>query len=181
MLNDLLNEIWRELEAGAGNNDHPYRTCSLATLAKSQSVRQRNVNLRELTGRQTLLFYTDARSAKIDQLTNSPFASVLFYNPDTNLQVTISGKVKIHTDDELWQEHKMKIEGRAVNDYNTKSPPGKKIKNPMDVRRTTDINFALLELIPDTIEYLKLRAEPNRLRALFEKDGENWEQTFLIP
>lgn len=181
MLNDLLNEIWREVKAGANSKDHPYRSCSLATLEDNKKVRQRTVNLRELTGRHTLLFYTDARSKKIEQLTEIPFASVLFYNPETNLQVTISGKVDIHKNDELAQEHKTKVDGRAVNDYNTKLPPGKKIKNPIDVRRTTDINFALLELIPDTLEYLKLRAEPNRLRALFKKDGEDWEQTFLIP
>lgn len=181
MLNDLLNEIWRELEAGAKTKDHPFNTCALATLGKTQRVRQRTVNLRELTTRHTLLIYTDARSAKMEHLENNPRASVLFYNPAINLQVTISGKVKIHTDDELWQEHKMKIDGRSVNDYNTKSSPGKKIKNPMDVSRTTDINFALLELVPETIEYLKLRTEPNRLRALFEKDAEGWEKTFLIP
>lgn len=181
MLTDLFKETWRELESGATSNDHSFSRCSLGTLESTEKVGQRTVNLREVTKNKTLLFYTDVRSAKVEQLEQRPLASALFYNPIINLQVTISGKVKIHTDDELWQDHRMKIEGRAVNDYNTKSAPGKKIKNPVDVQRTTELNFAVLELIPENIEYLKLRVEPNRLRALFKKNGENWDMTFLVP
>ncbi len=75
----------------------------------------------------------------------------------------------------------LKIEGKSINDYNTKSPPGKKIKNPLSVSRTTDLNFALLELKPDFIEYLKLKTDPNRVRAIFKKNEEEWDKTFLVP
>jgi pyridoxamine 5'-phosphate oxidase len=106
---------------------------------------------------------------------------VLFYNYRIHLQLLIRGIIKVHTNDELWQDHCMKIEGKSINDYNTKYPPGKKINNPLDVKRTKDIHFALLELIPESIEYLKLRDEPNRVRALFTKENDEWNKTFLIP
>lgn len=181
MLNDLFKETWKELECAVKENTHPFRVCSLASLESPELIKQRMVILREVTPENNLLFYTDIRSAKIAQLETNSYASVLFYNPKIKLQVFIRGTVTIHTNDELWQDHQLKIEGKSINDYNTQSPPGKRIKNPLKVQRTNQLNFALLELIPQTIEYLKLRSEPNRLRAIFIKTGEQWDKSYLIP
>ncbi len=181
MLIDLFNETWKELEDGTKKSGHPFRTCSLATSEISGGIRQRTVILRELTKKKTLLFYTDLRSAKIEQINKNPHGSILFYNPSIQLQVFISGKINIHSEDSLWNDHLLKIEGRSLNDYNTQYAPGKPIKNPIAVTRTKDLNFAVLELIPNTIEYLKLRDEPSRIRAIFKLTDEVWEKTFLIP
>lgn len=181
MLIDLFQETWKELEAVAKDPKNPFRVCSLATYEEGEGIKQRMVNFRELTSSRSLLFYSDARSAKINHLRKTPEASVLFYNPIIRLQVFIRGKMQIHTHDELWETHRLKIEGRAINDYNTLYAPGKKIKNPVSVTRTTDLNFALLELQPDVVEYLKLREEPNRLRAIFRRNQDEWEKTYLVP
>lgn len=169
------------MQCAAKEPKHPFTVCSLATITKNGDVKQRTVNFRKLTSSRSLLFYTDSRSAKVSHLHNNPSASVLFYNPVIQLQIYISGKVIIHTHNSLWEDHRLKIEGKSINDYNTKSPPGKKIKNPVSVKRTTDLNFALLELRPDFIEYLKLKIDPNRVRAIFKKNEEEWEKTFLVP
>lgn len=181
MLIDLFQETWKELECAAKEPMHPFRVCSLATVTNKGVVKQRIVNFRKLTSSKSLLFYTDSRSAKVNQLQNNPSASVLFYNPIINLQIYISGKVTVHTNDTLWEDHRLKIEGKSINDYNTKYPPGKKIKNPVAVKRTKELNFALLELRPEFIEYLKLKIQPNRVRAVFKKNEEEWEKTFLVP
>ncbi len=181
MLIDHLNETWRELRAGTTDEGHPFKVCSLATFEAQDYIKQRIVNLQEITPEKTLLFYTDERSSKVAQINNNPNASVLFYNYKISLQVIIRGIVKVHTNDDLWQDHRLKIEGRSINDYNTKYPPGKKINNPLAVTRTEEINFAVLEFIPESIEYLKLRAEPNRIRAIFTKENKEWDKTFLIP
>lgn len=181
MLFDLFNETWRALEDGTKKHAHPFRTCSLATSEISVGIRQRTVNFRELTKEKTLLFYTDYRSTKIEQVQKNPHGSVLFYNPKIQLQIFISGKFRVHSEDALWNDHILNIDGRSINDYNTQYAPGKPIKNPIAVARTKDLNFAVLELVPDTIEYLKLRDEPNRIRAIFNLKNEIWEKTFLIP
>lgn len=181
MINDLFSETWKELKCAVIDRNHPFRVCTLASFEEPGKIKQRMVNLREVTIDNTLLFYTDVRSFKVSQLKNKPHGSVVFYNPDSQLQISLRGKVEVHEDDELCEEHKFKIDGRSVQDYNTKYSPGKKIKNPMDVARTDDLNFAVLELFPEHVEYLKLRAEPNRLRANFTKTREGWEKTFLIP
>lgn len=181
MLNDHFNETWKELKAGSVEEGHPFKVCSLATFESPELVKQRIVNLREVTSDNTLLFYTDSRSSKIEQINKIPNASALFYNYKIKLQVILRGIIKIHSNDELWQDHRLKVEGRSINDYNTKYPPGKIINNPLDVRRTQDLNFCVLELIPENIEYLKLRDEPNRLRAVFTLENDKWNKTFLIP
>lgn len=181
MLIDLFKETWKELEEGTTKYGHPFRTCSLATSVISGGIRQRTVNLREITKEKTLVFYSDLRSTKIEQIKKNPKGSVLFYNPTIQLQICLSGVIKIHSEDSLWDDHIRTIEGRSINDYNTKYAPGKPIKNPIEVTRTKDLNFAVLELIPDTIEYLKLRDEPNRIRALFNLKDAVWEKTFLTP
>ncbi len=181
MLNDHFNEVWRELKAGTSDEGHPFKVCSLATFETQDHIKQRILNLREITQENTLLFYTDSRSSKIAQINKNPNASVLFYNYKINLQVIIRGIVKVHTNDELMQDHKLMVEGRSINDYNTKYSPGKKINNPLAVKRTQEINFAVLELVPESIEYLKLRDEPNRIRAVFSKEDEKWHKNFLIP
>lgn len=181
MLIDHFNETWRELKAGTLEEGHPFRVCSMATFETPEHIKQRIVNLREVTSDHTLLFYTDSRSSKITQIGNNPNASVLFYDHRIRLQVIIRGILKIHSNNELWQDHCIKIEGRSINDYNTFYPPGKKINNPLAVKRTQEINFAVLELVPENIEYLKLRDEPNRIRAVFTKENEEWTKTFLIP
>lgn len=181
MLLDIFNETWKELKCGTSVKGHPFRTCSLATNDPGAGMRQRIVNLREITDQQTLIFYTDVRSGKINHLQKNPHSSVLFYNADIKLQVMVQGKMIIHTDDEIWQNHMLKIEGKSINDYNTKYPPGKTIKNPVDVIRTKDLNFAVLELEPEVIEYLKLKAELNRLRAIFRKNQDDWDKTYLVP
>lgn len=181
MLKDLYAETWKELECGAKEKGHPYNYCSLATLEQPEAIKQRMVNLREVTSRRTLLFYTDSRSSKVSQIEKNSGGSALFYDPRVQLQIFVRGKIKVHNRDEIWQDHYLKIDGRSVNDYNTTSPPGKKIKNPISVRRSDELNFLVLELVPETIEYLKLRAEPNRLRAIFTKVGDSWDMTFLVP
>jgi hypothetical protein len=181
MLIDLYKETWKELECATKVKGHPFKYCSLATFDGSSGNRQRTVILRQVTENRTLIFYTDIRSGKIGHLRKSPSASILCYNPINKLQIFVKGDIDIHCDDEIWEDHKLKIEGKAINDYNTSYPPGKIIKNPVDLKRTKDLNFAVLELKPNFIEYLKLKAELNRLRAVFQKKDEIWEKTYLVP
>jgi len=181
MLNDLFQEAWKELKLASSSKEHPFNYFSLATAGKNASVRQRTVILRGVTENKSLLFYTDLRSTKIKQIRSNAKANGLFYNPKTQLQLIIKGTIIIHTDDDAWEEHKDKIDGRAVNNYNTLFPPGKPIKNPLKVERTNKLHFALLEFVPARIEYLKIKEDSNHLRARFRLEEGTWKETFLVP
>ena len=181
MLNDLYQDAWKELNFASSNKEHPFNYFTLATTGKNESIRQRTDILRGVTENKSLLFYTDLRSTKIKQIQTNPKVSGLFYNPKAQLQVIIKGTILIHTHNEEWEEHKEKIDGKAVNNYNTLFPPGKTIKNPLKVERTKKLNFAILEFIPARIEYLKIKEDSNHLRARFRLEDGIWKETFLVP
>jgi pyridoxamine 5'-phosphate oxidase len=181
MLNDLFQEAWKALNIAASGKEHPFNTCTLATVGKNAAVRQRTIAFRGITEDKNLLFYTDLRSTKIKQIEHNPKASVLFYDPKTHLQLVFNGDILIHTDDELWEEHKNRIDGKSINNYNSLLAPGSPIKNPFTVERTEDLNFGLLEFKSVRMEYLKFREDSYHLRARFRLDEETWKQTFLVP
>lgn len=181
MLNDLFQEAWKSLKEAASGKDHSFNFCTLATIGKNTSVRQRTVILRGITEDKSLLFYTDLRSTKIKQIEHNSSANGLFYDPKTQLQLVFKGNILVHTDDEIWEEHKDKIDGKAVNNYNTLLPPGKPIKNPFSVERTKNLNFGLLEFKPTKMEFLKLKEDSSHLRARYKLDEGIWKQTFLVP
>ncbi|TVZ28027.1 pyridoxine/pyridoxamine 5'-phosphate oxidase [Gillisia sp. Hel_I_86] len=181
MLNDLFQEAWTALKFAASGKEHPFNYCSLATAGKNGTTRQRTVILRGVTEEKSLLFYTDFRSTKIKQLKQNPKANGLFYDPKNQLQLIIKGNILIHTDDDAWEEHKDKIDGKAINYYNTLLPPGKPIKNPFSVERGKKLHFGLLEFKPVRMEFLKIKQDSNHLRARFRLDEGIWKQTFLVP
>ncbi len=181
MINDLFNEAVEDLRAAAKKEDHPFRYCSVASCDKAENLRQRTMVLRGLTDEENLLFYTDSRSLKIKHFKTNPHVSVLFYNPQKNLQLILKGKINVYRNNEEYHYHKSNIEGKAINNYNTRLAPGKKLNNPFNISRTTDLHFALLELVTQSIEFLKIRKDPNHLRALFTKTEGDWEKTFLVP
>lgn len=181
MLNDLFLEAWAALKFAASGKEHPFNFCSLATIGRKATVRQRTVILRGLTEDKSLLFYTDLRSTKIKHLKQNPNANGIFYDPKIQLQLIFKGEIIIHTNNELWDEHKSKIEGNSINNYNTQLAPGKPIKNPFSVERAEKLHFGLLEFKPLRMEVLKLKKDSNHLRARFWLEEGIWKQTFLVP
>ncbi|MGB8706167.1 MAG: pyridoxamine 5'-phosphate oxidase family protein [Gillisia sp.] len=181
MINDLFKEAITELKSAVKQNDHPFRYCSVASCDSAENLRQRTMILRDITDNEHLLFYTDSRSIKIKHFKVNTHVSVLFYDPKNNLQLVIKGKMKVYKNNEDYHYHKSNIEGKAVNNYNTRLAPGKKLNNPFNISRTTELHFALLELETQSIEFLKIRKDPNHLRALFTRKEKDWEKTFLVP
>jgi hypothetical protein len=181
MLNDLFLEAWTALKFASSGKEHPFNFCSLATVGNNATVRQRTVILRGITEDNGLLFYTDLRTTKVKHLRQNPKANGLFYDPKTQLQLIFKGDILVHTNNELWEEHKDKIEGKSINNYNTLLAPGKPIKNPLSVERTEKLHFGLLEFKPMRMEILKLKQDSNHLRARFRLEEGVWKQTFLVP
>ena len=69
----------------------------------------------------------------------------------------------------------------SKKDYTTNRAPGTSIKNPDDVGYEPKENyFCPVKLIPNTIEYLRLK-RPNHLRVLFSRNDIGWSGDFLVP
>lgn len=178
---DLLQNARNELVNGTVKKGHPFRYFTLAT-QNGQVPALRTVVLRKVQSNFVLVIYTDSRSRKIVELGLNPIVSVLFYHPVKLLQISISGRAKIILKGTEYEEAWNSIPLKSRKDYTTIQSPSRPIKSPDAVSYDNEVpNFALIKIIPETIEYLQLK-RPNHLRALFTKnEKEEWEGSFLCP
>lgn len=79
---DVRKAIWTHLrDAVVAANRHEWRTCVVATLAADNVPDARYVVLRDVDeARGHLVFYTDARSPKVEQLAAAPNATIVFHS-----------------------------------------------------------------------------------------------------
>ena len=176
----LFQQIKNELITGCEKKGHPYKYFTLATLWKGKPY-QRTVVLRKVQPDLQLVFYTDKRSAKVEQLKKNPSVSALFYHPTKMIQLQVEGKATVKEHPEMLRKIWKSIPAKAKKDYTTVLPPGVKTERPEELECLTEDNFfCLVEIEPTRLEYLKL-GQPHHLRVEYVKSGNTWEGTFLIP
>jgi pyridoxine/pyridoxamine 5'-phosphate oxidase len=180
MEQQFLDDCKGELVNGYVKRGHPFRYFALSTISNGKP-RQRTVVLRKVLPDFTLLFYTDTRSQKIQDIAENANVSALFYHPKKLMQVKLEGQAEIMTDTNELDSYWKNIPESSRKDYITHSAPSSPIANPDLV--SYDENqpyFTAIKIIPETIEYLKLK-RPNHLRILFTKEELEWRGQFLVP
>jgi|TARA_B110000238_G_scaffold200684_1_gene251809 pyridoxine/pyridoxamine 5'-phosphate oxidase len=178
--NQLLEEAKRELINGHSKKRHPFRYFVLAT-NENGKPRQRTVVLRKTLLDLSLVIYTDKRTQKIKDIQNNAAFSALFYDSKKLLQIRVEGKAELITDTEQIASYWHTVQAASRKDYTTNIAPGSPIINPDDVGYKPEENyFCPVKLIPNTIEYLRLK-RPNHLRVLFSRIDTNWSGEFLVP
>ncbi len=178
MLNDIFNDIINEVKFGYLKRKHPFKYCYLSSISQNKPV-LRTVVLRDMTENYNLIFFTDKRSSKVNQFKENPKAEVLFYHPKKMWQIKVGGIIKIVEEDKRIKHYKQKIQGASLKDYITKQKPSSPLKNPDELEYAEDVNFCVLELIPDYIESLQLK-RPNHIRCVFKKSND-WKGQFIVP
>lgn len=177
----ILNTIKNDFQHAVNAKKHPFRYCTLATSDNSGRPRLRTVVLRDFDTDWNFFIYTDKRSKKITHIIEQEWVSVLFYDPEKLCQVVVRAKALIVKDDNFIAKAWKEIPDASKRDYTTTQKPGEAIKNP-DVIDYLDNRhfFTILKLIPDKIEYLKLK-RPHHTRVCFKKNNNEWNGTFLVP
>ena len=176
----ILQQIKNELINGSVKRGHPFKYITLGTLF-GQIPHQRTVVLRKVQPNFHLLFYTDRRSAKVNQIKENSAVSALFYHPKKMIQLQIEGKAEIKENPELLQKIWKSIPDKSSRDYTTSFPPGTTNKNPEHIEYLVEDNhFCMVEIKPCHIEYLKLQ-RPYHHRIKFVRKGDDWNGTYLIP
>ena len=193
-LDGVLDNIWLMLEQGAVDMDDPFHWPVLGTNIEDgcslRTVILRKVNASE----RTLVCYTDARSAKVKEITNCPHTSWLFYDPKNKIQVRTSGYARLHAHDpyadRLWAD----ISTTSRLNYCTAQPPGTPAHTPssglpdfllhkIPTLLETEIgrkHFMAIAVQIFSIDWLLLRITGNR-RARFEWDEDKLSATWLVP
>ncbi|WP_373516815.1 pyridoxamine 5'-phosphate oxidase family protein [Pricia sp.] len=181
MTDTLFQELELELQNGTSKKGHPFRYCTLGTVGLGATARLRTIVLRKVSEDLQLVFYTDRRSKKIGHIKENNTVSLLFYHPKKLVQLKIEGSATLVSDTEELKKYWSGIPPANRKDYTTTSAPGSPISNPDSVEYLEDKNhFAIVEIEPSKIEYLKLQ-RPNHLRILFSKEDGEWNGSFLVP
>ena len=193
-LEGILDHIWYMLEQGATRSDDPFHWPVLGTAAGA-GCSLRTVILRQVKAPDRILVcHSDARSAKVQEITNCSQTSWLFYHPKKKIQLRIRGQATLHDHDSYADRQWSDTRITSRLNYCTSQPPGacidmpssglpdfllNKIPTLLQTERCRK-NFMVIAVHIVSIDWLHLKITGNR-RALFEWDNDRLRSTWLIP
>jgi pyridoxamine 5'-phosphate oxidase len=184
-LAELHVALWQELTRAPRDKHHEWRTPVLATV-DGDVADARTVVLREVdAASSTLLFFSDARAGKVEQLEAAPLGTVVMWSRRLSWQLRLRVALSAETDGlavatrwaQLWQSP-------AAQDYLSPLPPGAEVAGTNAPDETAALrsappergHFAVLRARVLSTDWLELHREGHR-RARFDADGARW----LVP
>jgi pyridoxamine 5'-phosphate oxidase len=190
----ILSEIWEMLKDGAEKSKSDFHLGIICTI-NNNKPKSRTVVLRKVDqNKNTLIFHTDNRSGKIDEINKNPNISWLFYSNESKIQLRLEGKASVHTDDELFEQQWASSKLISRKCYLIYDQPGSSIKEhdgcldqslagglPTEEQSEVGkVNFSVVETKIDSIEWLHLKAS-GHLRAKFILDKDRFKGEWLVP
>ena len=168
--------LWQELQQAAAQPGHEWRTMVLATMAGDEA-QARTVILREVdVEARELIFFTDARSAKVAQMQARPVGTLLCWSSRIGWQLRLRVQLDVQTSglkvSSRWARLKLTP---AAQDYLSPLPPGSPVAEPVAVDRESRNHFAVVTAKVLGIDWLELHADGHR-RARFGADAATWLQ-----
>lgn len=194
-LEDVRHEIWKSLLEAVDAKGHEFRYPVIATVSDGLPL-QRTVVLRNLfVSSRTLLFHTDSRSRKIQDLKNNPHLNWLFYDSTRRIQIQLHSRAIIH--DAGTELHENEWSSTSLPErliYFVANAPGTPIEHPDKIwldqigkspgePEDVDVGkpfFRVVTAEVDTMDWLQLYTE-HVYRAIFQWDGDRWEGSWVRP
>lgn len=193
-LEDILQDCWHLLIRGAVSAKHAFHCPSIATI-HDDFPEIRTVVLRKvLQEERMLIFHTDSRSPKINQIKDNNRISWLFYDPKSRIQLRIKTVATIHHNDELslqrWKDSS--LESRKC--YLVQPAPSTFVEFPSDglpenfdfsslteeIIAVNSENFSVVKNLVVEIDWLFLNHDGHR-RAKFIFDEQKVQKFWVIP
>lgn len=180
MLPEIAAQIWALLQTATESDDPADRFVTFATVDATYAPQVRTVALRHTNRDAAVLeVFTDRLSHKIRELTQNPRASILFWHPETRVQLRLSGTVTIRQESEVADEWNAMPKAQHEN-YSHMPPPGSQIGTYDDyAQHPNPERFAILRLDLSYIDYVCLAPDTHR-RAAFER-ANDWKGQWLSP
>ena len=178
ILNQILVSCKEQWDLALTQKKHPYRFFALGT-AHNSKPGVRTVVLRDFNSNSMkFTIFTDARSSKVLSVKNNPEIALLFYDPETHIQIRVDARcVLIKNDDKLFN----KQTPTSQHDYTTTLAPGTPIETISSVSFLKENNhFMKLVFEASKIDFLELN-RVNHTRAVFEKVNSIWQGEFRTP
>lgn len=183
-LDDLLDHIWSYVRDGVENRQNAMTTPVFATdgpAARTVALRRCDVDTRRL------MFHTDVRSQKVDQLAETPRAVWVGWDESSSQQFQFAGRTTVHADDAVADDLWATEPEENLGFYYKRAAPGDVLDQPVNCLEPAKISderarehFAAVRTIVDEITWLHLH--PNiEYRARFRWDGERFEGEWIVP
>lgn len=194
-LDDVLSTAWNLLFRATVQRRDPYRTPVLSTINQENIPDARTIVLRETkVQKRQLIFYTDTRSPKVEELKANPNICLVFWNPSRNVQVRASGRMLLEQGNAFSKEYWDKIAPKNRRDYSTINAPSNRSEKSEgflpDFWEAADLtpqnteaafeNFTVLVAQIDKLDCLHIHREGHQ-RAQFTWNGKAWDKTWLVP
>lgn len=192
---DILKKIWKHLDLGVLEREHPFHTPVFGTISGGEP-QLRVVVLRRFWRKNPrgLAFHAHIGSPKIAEIENSKRVSWLFYHPSERFQIRVRGTAEVHTGGELHEEQWLETEFFSRRCYVGEAPsrlsdkPTSGLPEDLSERAPTAAeseagksNFAVVFSTIDTIDCLELNVKGHR-RSLFEWNAQGELETkWLTP
>ncbi|WP_414449133.1 pyridoxamine 5'-phosphate oxidase family protein [Burkholderia sp. 22PA0099] len=183
---NLLDRIWNLLDEGAnaGRERSPFTMLQAATLGLDGAPQVRTVVLRGVDrAARTLMFHTDARSAKAAEIARDGRLALVGCDLANGLQIRAEGVASLRASEAerlaIWRSSRP----RTLILYRAPLPPGTPVAEPTDAHPPAApdgaeidamegfAQFAVIDVRIDAIDWLDLAADGHR-RARFVYDAE---------
>lgn len=190
MLNNPAEQLNAWLKQAEEANIGEFNAMVISTVSQSGKPSSRVVLLKEITDSGELIFFTNYKSRKGEEIKSNPFVALNFFWKELERQVRIEGKVS-RTSSKISEEYfnSRPIENRVSAIV---SPQSQEIENIDVLRRKSDEAMANNEIkIPDYWGGYKIKPDyfefwqggKNRLhhRIIYRAKGVSWLKARLGP
>ena len=187
---------WRSPLARAlhRNRSRAYsRYPQLATVRSDGRPANRTVVFRDFApASNSLLFITDQRSAKIEQLTHHPYGELCWYFTQTREQFRLSGHLQIiHAQTpqpaiaDLRHAVWAKLSDNARQQFSWPQPGQPRVTDGYaptpDLPEPPPDTFAVLVFDPDAVDHLELRGDPQNRYQYERQPDHTWQMRAVNP
>jgi pyridoxamine 5'-phosphate oxidase len=176
-LDAIEDACWHELARAAHERSHDWHVMVLATVDGDRAD-ARSVVLRDVDSEaRSLLFYTDSRSAKVEQLRRYPGATLVGWHRERCWQLRLRVQLAVETSglevSSRWARVKLST---TAGDYLGALPPGTAVQRHQPERGTRE-HFAVVEAQVREADWLELCADGHHRRARLAGRESSW----LVP
>lgn len=178
---ELLDLARAELLRSNADAKHPFRFFYLATQGAYPEVR--TVVKRDFSHEDwSVLFYTDARTPKVEQIKAEDKISALFYHSKKQLQIRMKGTAElIGPESEEYGRLLEKVrQSPAAKDYTSLQAPGSPMEDATTPRRGESLHFLAIRIRPVELDILQLSREEHVRMEYTLRDGA-WTGQRVVP
>ncbi len=173
-LQPLFENIWQDLARAVSDRAHPFRLPAVATVTLGGNPSVRTVVLREVDiGRRQLVFYTDARSPKVEDIRQQRRLAWHFWDPGRQIQLRIATSATLRQGDDPGAYERWKscpLASRLA--YLKSRSSGTEIDSPAEDRLPIDVsledteegraNFVVVEGCFEELDFYEIQPDLHR-------------------